>query len=349
MRHKPVILHLVDDTTAGGVMRVIECICGSNVLANSGTHRVHRVTRGRFMILPDWADIIVSHTTISWRSLPALIALRASHPKTPLIHVEHSYTAAFVSHNVTHNGRFSSLLKAAFSLFDRVVAVSHAQANWMTSRKLVSAQRLTTIQSCVDLTPFHAINPAAGPIKTFGAIGRLDQQKGFDMLINAFKALPDPSLRLKIFGTGPEEQALRETAAGDGRIEFMGFCTDPSLPFKDVDAVVMPSRWEAFGLVAIEARAAGRRLLCSRVDGLMDHASLGTDYFNTYTKTHLAAAMSRLAKQSNGISIPNGGINQLAVFQESWNNLISEFADRAKKASPAFLAKPPHGQRRADG
>lgn len=65
MRHKPVILHLVDDTTAGGVMRVVECICGSDVLANSGTHRVHRVTRGRFMILPDWADIIVSHTTIS--------------------------------------------------------------------------------------------------------------------------------------------------------------------------------------------------------------------------------------------------------------------------------------------
>lgn len=335
MTFKPTILHLVDDTTAGGVMRVVDLICGSDELAKSGKHRMHRVTRGRFMSVPEWADIIVSHTTISWRSLPALIALRASHPKTPLIHVEHSYTAAFVSHNVSRKGRFSSLLKAAFSLFDRIVAVSNAQAKWMTSRNLVSAQRLTTIQSCVDLTPFQSIRPITTPVKTFGAIGRLDPQKGFDMLINAFRTLPDPSLRLKVFGTGPEEQALRELAAGDDRIEFMGFCADPTEPFANVDAVVMPSRWEAFGLVAIEASAAGRRLLCAQVDGLRDHSHLGAEYFDNYTESHLANAMARLAGQTKWTAPSVCGARQLASFHASWNWEVSH----CRKDSSSKLRK----------
>ena len=319
-------------------MRVVDLICGSDVLAKSGTHRMHRVTRGRFMTLPDWADIIVSHTTISWRGLPALIALRASRPKTPLIHVEHSYTAAFVSHNVTRKGRFASLLKAAFSLFDRVVAVSHAQANWMTSRNLVAAHRLTTIQSCVDLTPFQAIDPATGPVKTFGAIGRLDPQKGFDMLINAFKTLPDPSLRLKVFGTGPEEQTLRDMSVGDDRIAFMGFCADPTQPYKDVDAVVMPSRWEAFGLVAIEARAAGRRLLCAQVDGLRDHSLLGAEYFDNYTASHLASAMARLAGQTKWTVPSICCASQLASFHESWNWEISHCRKDSPSKRPGVVA-----------
>ena len=325
MTRKPVVLHLVDDTTAGGVMRVVDFICGSDVLEKTSTHRMLKVTRGRFMTAPDWADIIVSHTTISWRSLPMLLALRAARPKTPLIHIEHSYTAAFVSHNVTRKGRFASLLKAAFSLFDRVAAVSHAQASWMASRNLVAAPRLTTIQSCVDLTPFDAIDPVTGPVKIFGAIGRLDPQKGFDMLIKAFKKLPDPTLRLKVFGTGPEEQALRELAVGDDRIEFMGFCANPTQPFKDVDAVVMPSRWEAFGLVAIEARAAGRRLLCAQVDGLQDHASLGADYFESYTESHLTNALFKLAGQS---AVQGGAVDaaqQVAQFHRSWERLIGEY------------------------
>ncbi len=326
MTRKPVVLHLVDDTTAGGVMRVVDFICRSDLLAKTSTHRMLKVTRGRFMTAPDWADIIVSHTTISWWSLPMLLALRAARPKTPIIHIEHSYTAAFVGHNVTRKGRFASLLKAAFSLFDRVVAVSHAQASWMASRNLVATPRLTTIQSCVDLTPFGVIDPVTGPIRTFGAIGRLDPQKGFDMVIKAFKNLPDPALRLKVFGTGPEEQALRDLAVGDDRIEFMGFCANPTQPFKDVDAVVMPSRWEAFGLVAIEARAAGRRLLCAQVDGLQDHASLGAEYFESYTESHLTNALSKLAGQSAAQGGSVDAARQVAQFHRSWEQLISDYS-----------------------
>ncbi|MGJ8609489.1 MAG: glycosyltransferase family 4 protein [Octadecabacter sp.] len=326
MTHKPQVLHLIDDATAGGVTRVVDFICASDALNATGNHRVHKVQRGRFGTFPKAVDVIVSHTTISWRTLPALIALRAARPNTPIIHVEHSYTSAFVSLNVARKGRFASLLKVAFSLFDRVVAVSQAQADWMTSRNIIETRKLTTIQSCVDLTPFQSIPRAEGQIRTLGAIGRLDRQKGFDLLIDAFKSLPDPSLRLKVIGTGPQEDMLRKLAGADDRIEFVGFCDNPRHAFRDVDAVVMPSRWEAFGLVAIEALASGRPLLCTQVDGLLDHAQHGTRYFGSFTRSSLATAIEDLVRTSGSINQPPAtyqASKAMDTFQDAWLRLIA--------------------------
>ncbi|MBU2994495.1 glycosyltransferase family 4 protein [Octadecabacter sp. 1_MG-2023] len=343
MTLKPQILHLIDDTTAGGVTRVVDFICTSDALNRTGNHMIHKAQRGRFGTLPKAVDVIVSHTTISWRTLPALIALRASRPNTPIIHVEHSYTSAFVSLNVTRRGRFASLLKVAFSLFDRVVAVSHAQADWMTSRNIIEEQKLTTIQSCVDLKPLQSIPRIEGHITTLGAIGRLDRQKGFDLLIDAFKTLPNPSLRLKVIGTGPQEEMLRKLAGADERIEFVGFCADPNDAFRVIDAVVMPSRWEAFGLVAIETLASGRPLLCAKVDGLMDHEEHGTQYFGSFTRGSLASAIEDLLRTSCTADKPPATYRAnraMETFQDAWLQLIAA-ASNSKDVELAAVAEYP--------
>ena len=64
-------------------------------------------------------------------------------------------------------------------------------------------------------------------------------------------------------------------ANGDPRIEFKGFAPAPVAAMAAVDIVAMPSRWEAYGLVAIEALAAKRNLLVSSIDGLKDHLEKG--------------------------------------------------------------------------
>lgn len=273
--HKPKVVHLIDDTTAGGVMRVLEHLIQSPDLAQDADHKVHGVKRGRISLRRLNADVIVSHLSISWRTLPALMALRARHPSTKLYHVEHSYTGGFVQHNVTNKRRFSALLRTAFRLFDKVIAVSDGQGKWLQEEGYVDPQKLTVIRSYVDLAPFTAVPSAAGPIKHFGAIGRLDKQKGFDVVILAFKKVKGDDLRLSIFGHGPEESNLRALARNDPRIVFEGFAETPTAPYQTVDAVLMPSRWEAYGLVAIETLAAGRTLICSGVDGLQDHTEFG--------------------------------------------------------------------------
>jgi glycosyltransferase involved in cell wall biosynthesis len=324
---QPRVVHLIDDTTAGGVMRVLDHLTGSPKLAEHACHKMLKVARGKISLRRIRADIIVSHLSISWRTLPVLIALRARHPFAKIVHVEHSYTAAFVAHNVERTARFYTLLRAAFSLFDRVVAVSKGQANWLGKQGLVSEDKLQVIQSYVDLQSFEGIPDRTGPIRIFGAIGRFDRQKGFDVLIKAFRKTTDPDLRLYFFGEGAEEAALRTLAKGDTRIQFKGFASDPLDAYRMVDAVVMPSRWEAYGLVAIEALSARRVLICNACDGLQDHSVFGAHILTDDTVDTL---VDSLQEQGNDPSPRNGrsithvlGANNM----EDWRRLVGQLVE----------------------
>ncbi len=329
MRRPLKVVHLVDDTTAGGVTRVVDFILSSNATQSEIRHERQIVSRGKLLATRYDADVIVSHLTISWRSLPSLLLLRASNVGKRLVHVEHSYTEAFVAHNVPNQRRFLSLLRIGFSLFDRIVGVSFAQSDWMTAKKLCASNRISTIQSCVDLSPFHDVPAPDGPKRIFGAIGRLDRQKGFDVLVDAFKACPIKDIRLFIFGEGEEEEKLRALAAGDPRIEFKGFAASPIDAFSQVDVVMMPSRWEAYGLVAIEALSAKRTLICTDADGLRDHRSLGAEFFEQYTTGCITRKIAEMRSRASG-SAPDMGNPPKAleeIFLSKWQALLSELSE----------------------
>ncbi len=321
----PKVLHLVDDMTAGGVMRVVDHIMTSPDLAAKAHHRMLQVPRGIVSSQKYDADLVVSHLSISWRNLPLLIAARAANASTRLVHVEHSYTEAFVALNVKHRTRFTALLKTALSLFDQVVAVSHAQAAWIASRGYCRANKIVTIQSCVDLSAFRAMPAPKGRPRVFAAIGRLDTQKGFDTLIVAFKQRASDDLELHIYGEGNEELALRKLAAGDHGIVFKGWATDPIAAFSDVDVVLMPSRWEAYGLVAIEALSAGKQVFCSNTDGLKDHADAGAILVSGRTASAWAAVIET-AQSEAYIPHQSGSIRIDSVlerrFSKAWSKLV---------------------------
>jgi D-inositol-3-phosphate glycosyltransferase len=325
MTQLPIVLHLVDDVTAGGVMRVVDHIMTSPDLAATAQHSVLQVPRGKVSTQKYDADLIVSHLSISWRNLPLLIAARAANASTRLVHVEHSYTEAFVALNVKHRARFAALLKTAFSLFDQVVAVSHAQAAWIASRGYCRANKIVTIQSCVDLSAFRAMPAPKGRSRIFAAIGRLDTQKGFDTLIEAFKQRSSDGLELHIYGEGNEELALRNLAAGDQGIVFKGWAADPLAAFSDADVVLMPSRWEAYGLVAVEGLSAGRQVFCSNTDGLRDHADAGAILVSGRTASAWTAVIeaaqseARIPHQSGSIRVDNVLERR---FSKAWSALV---------------------------
>ena len=152
--------------------------------------------------------------------------------------------------------RFFTLLRSAYALFDTVVAVSAPQADWIARQGLVGAGALRVIPPVADLSRFRALAAPQGRARVIGAIGRLHTQKGFDLLIEAFRDLPGQDIALHIHGTGLQEATLRALAAGDSRIHFFGHGDAPDRIMQAVDIVAMPSRWEAFGLVVLEARAA---------------------------------------------------------------------------------------------
>jgi glycosyltransferase involved in cell wall biosynthesis len=320
------VVHLVDDTTAGGVMRVLDHLLTAPELSRDATHSLQVVDRRAVISGRIKADLIVSHLAVSWRVLPWLLSLRACHSHAKLIHVEHSYTKGFVAANVTHPRRFALLLRTAYRIFDRVVAVSQAQGDWLQRSGAVQASSLTVIQSCVDLSAFRSIAPVAHPIRIIGAIGRLDRQKGFDTLIKAFRLTQRSDVSLYIYGEGCEEAALRARAGDDPRIHFKGFTDDPVGAMATVDAVAMPSLWEAYGLVAIEALAAGRRLMVNPVDGLTDHISHGAQAVRDGSISAWKNAISDITEQQSELrNLRSCSEPRLEDrFADQWQKLLAE-------------------------
>ncbi len=332
------VVHLVDDTTAGGVMQVVDHITTSADLAQDAQHSVRIVNRRSLAIGRIDADVIVSHLSISWRGLPILLSLRATNTHASLVHVEHSYTEGFVANNVTRHGRFATLLRTSYAIFDRVVAVSRAQGRWLTSRRYVHPESLVVIQSCADMAAFRGLPRPKGPVRVIGAIGRLDRQKGFDTLITAFRQCRDQDIVLQIYGEGCEREELERLADGDPRIRFMGFAPNVAAAMSEIDAVVMPSRWEAYGLVAIEALAAGRVVLVSAVDGLTDHEPRGAHVVHATSVRSWSRAIDRLAAGDLAPSTPRNAaeVDTLETcFATLWLGLLATLNCKVSKKATA--------------
>jgi glycosyltransferase involved in cell wall biosynthesis len=104
-------------------------------------------------------------------------------------------------------------------------------------------------------------------------VGRLDPQKGVDVLISALSHLGarrEP-MDVVIAGEGPLEHIVRtyaEVGEGGGRCRVLGYVHNVADVYSAADALVLPSRWEGFGLVAAEAMAAGLPVIGTNVPGL---------------------------------------------------------------------------------
>ncbi|MCF7550318.1 glycosyltransferase family 4 protein [Pseudonocardia sp. WMMC193] len=115
--------------------------------------------------------------------------------------------------------------------------------------------------------------PGAGPMLAF--VGRLEYEKGVQDLLAAMPRIrrAHPGTRLLVAGTGTQQGFLAEEVRRlrlRRAVTFTGHLPDRDLSALLVaaDAVVLPSRYEPFGIVALEAAAAGATLVASSAGGL---------------------------------------------------------------------------------
>ncbi len=109
-------------------------------------------------------------------------------------------------------------------------------------------------------------------------LGRLHDEKGFDVLLRALPGLPGATLVLA--GDGPERATLARLAASLGvasRVVFAGWRRDVGALLAAADALVLPSRVEPLGNVIIEAWSAGRPVVAAAVAGPRELIEDGAD------------------------------------------------------------------------
>jgi len=169
----------------------------------------------------------------------------------------------------------------------------------------------------VRLEEFERVESYISNVPYIFGIGRFVHKKGFDRLILAF-AQAKPHLgnaKLVLAGDGPDRADLQQLAAtcgAGGNIEFPGLVNHHSAIslMKGAQIVVVPSRREPFGIVAVEAMAAGTPVIATAVGGLAEIIRDG----------------------GNGILVPDGRPDEMA---EAMQMLWQQPAIRAKLAAEA--------------
>jgi glycosyltransferase involved in cell wall biosynthesis len=164
--------------------------------------------------------------------------------------------------------RFKQLELAAAR---RVIVLSRGSAAFLAERYRLAPRRMVLIPNGVAGRPSPPPLPCGDDPMCVLAAGSLIIQKGIDVLIRAAAYARRP-WTVVVAGDGDHRARLEDDAQrlAPGRVVFTGRVADITPLLAASDLVCVPSRWEAFPYVALEAMAAGRGVIGSRVDGLAD-------------------------------------------------------------------------------
>ncbi len=242
------------------------------VLGMRGKRDAHRLAGLPRLLRERPIDIL--HTHLFHADFAARLTL-------PLLDVPHLVHTVHVAERRWRPWQFA-FARLTDPLCDRVVCVSRGVRNHHAALAHLPPHRYVVIPNGIDTAAF-APDPAArvslrgqwgvGEGETVVAfVGRLDPQKGVDVLLRAFDevARRRADVRFVLAGEGPlrglVEQALQRDPLR-GRARYLGFVRDVPALLAGADVLAAPSRWEGLPLATVEAMAAGVAVVATRGTG----------------------------------------------------------------------------------
>lgn len=159
---------------------------------------------------------------------------------------------------------------------DGVVAISQTIADLLHDAG-VQQEKMRVIYSGIDAARFQQRAPRSelSQPAVVGTVAVLEERKGLRYLLEAAARLQAQGLSVeyRIAGAGPLLAELRQLAQQSGvgdRVRLVGFVSDSAAFLADLDIFVLPSLFEGLGVAALEAMAAGKPVIASRVGGLAE-------------------------------------------------------------------------------
>jgi D-inositol-3-phosphate glycosyltransferase len=243
----------------------------------AGVERYRRREGRRF-------DVVHSHYWLSGRAgMDLAAAWRAPH--STMFH-----TLGEVKNRCGAPGRETDLRigveRQVVNSVGRIIAASQDELHHLVGLYGADPARVTIVPCGVNTSLFNPVPRGEARARlglnghrTALFVGRMDPLKGLDLLLEAAHQLREtvPDLRLLVVGgdASPESEEgrvrdlARELGLAD-RVRFVGAVPQKELPmyYSAADVCVVPSFYESFGLVAVEALACGTPVVASRVGGL---------------------------------------------------------------------------------
>jgi glycosyltransferase involved in cell wall biosynthesis len=205
-----------------------------------------------------WSDLLLlrrlramgGETVIVTRPAWALLATAAVPPGTTVIGQEHMHFGA-------HRPALGADIRRRYGALAALVVLTRDELDGYT--RLLPGTRVVRIPNAVDVPDGP---PAALEDKVVVAAGRLNRQKGFDLLLRAWASVAarHPDWKLRIYGGGDQRDTLDQLVAElglEGSAALMGPTRDLPAALRAASVFALSSRFEGFGMVIVEAMACG--------------------------------------------------------------------------------------------
>jgi D-inositol-3-phosphate glycosyltransferase len=229
-------------------------------------------------------DVIHSHYWLSgW--VGNMLARRWNVPHVTMFHtLGEAKNRARMSEN--ESARRISTERRITATADKIICASQDERNILVRHYNLSPARIRVIPCGVDLDAYRPIDKAEAR-QSLGLddtslvlyVGRIEPLKGIDILIRACGLLDEERIAFKLLIVGGDDKSsferqnlelLAKTLGIEDRVTFTGAVSHDLLPlyYSAADVCAIPSYYESFGLVAIEAMACGTPVVATRVGGL---------------------------------------------------------------------------------
>jgi glycosyltransferase involved in cell wall biosynthesis len=188
--------------------------------------------------------------------------------------------------------KYRALLPRSARSAERVICPSQFTADDVVARYGVDPTRVTVVPEAPALAT-STTEPPPGPYLL--AAGDLRPKKNLELLIESFRGLHDDGIphRLVLAGADIGQATALRRLAGEAPVELPGFVSDDQLDalIRGADALIVPSVYEGFGLVALDAMARGCPVLLAKAGALPETGGDAAAYFDPRDAGDLAVAI----------------------------------------------------------
>ncbi|MCX5576722.1 glycosyltransferase family 4 protein [Kaistia terrae] len=254
---------------------------------------------------------------------------------TALILLFRRRRAVVTEHN-THNRRRNIpgmrwVERIVYGRYSRIFCISdgvrESLAGWLAQPAL--EQRLRLARNGGRILTFQSDRRREIDRLRIVSVGSLTHKKGFDLALNAIATIKDSVSSYCIVGEGPLRAALQDHAKQLGLsdiVRFVGWQEDPTTFYHEADIALIPSRWEGFGVVAVEALSTGLPIVASDTPGLREVVEAGPANIlvDTTNAEGMATAILELRERiGSGVTLPGG--QRVAAERHSLDSMADSY------------------------
>ena len=206
-------------------------------------------------------DIVYCHS--SWAGFFCRLPLLFSSKKIKVIYNAHGWS--FLRDTSAWKKKAYAMVERILSkVTDKIINVSEYEYKASLKYGIDYHKQQVIYSGISDKNTCRIIKSKGKYIKIL-YVGRFDTPKGIDILLNAFKKCMRKDIKLTLIGDVVVGQSYKFEKNNSNNISFLGWVPHENIGYyyEKCDAVIMPSRWEAFGLVAVEAMMYGKPVIAS--------------------------------------------------------------------------------------